>query len=123
MADFKVSRPIYCARRYLQTKAAIDGPTLYPANYLSKTSPRKVLQGWILPCRLAFVLPEQPRPALPLDADAEAYADVWFPRHLRESDAFKDVRYVERPWLYGQAAGTCFSPVMSLLCLTLVDLH
>ena len=83
------------ADMYFEERYPLDSPNFIEMNVRSKDQPNVDRTVWILPCRLGMVNRGKPRPELPFDEAAESYADYWFPRHLRESPAFRHVKYVQ----------------------------
>ena len=105
--EFHCYSPLSIASTHFHLSAAIDSPSFYPAFYRSPKDQNVILQGWILPVRMAIVSPDKERPALPLDEAAEKYADHWFPRHLRQREEFREVKYIERRWVPTEYRRTC----------------
>lgn len=86
--------PLDTAFEYFCNRAALDSPNFVAVDYRHHKIPT-IGEAYVLPCRIAFVNHGTPPPDLPFDEKAEAYANYWFPPHVRHSEPFKNVPYVE----------------------------
>lgn len=82
------------AFEYFCNRAALDSPNFVAVDYRHHKIPT-IREAYILPCRIALVNHGTPPPDLPFDEKAEAYANYWFPPHVRHSEPFKNVPYIE----------------------------
>ena len=89
--------PLNMADLYFNQFTSLDSPSLVPIMYRSRSSPTGRRQGYLVVCRLAYVYHGKATPDLPFDAKTEEYIERWFPRRIRESPAFKYIRYVQCP--------------------------
>ncbi len=90
--------PVDFASLYYAERNFLDAPWLVPITYRSKTDPKVIESGWLIPGKAAFFRPGAEPPQLPYDAETRAYLDTWFPRDLFKRPEFKGVRFVETNW-------------------------
>ncbi|KAI0760458.1 hypothetical protein C8Q74DRAFT_1372320 [Fomes fomentarius] len=90
--------PVDFASLYYAERNFLDAPWLVPISYRSKTNPKVIESGWLIPGKAAFFRPGAEPPQLPYDAETRAYLDTWFPRDLFKRPEFKGVRFVETHW-------------------------
>ncbi|KAH9917405.1 peptidase S8/S53 domain-containing protein [Epithele typhae] len=81
------------ALRVLSQHRDLDSPNFVPYGPIDTN--HNCAQGWVLGCRLAFIHSGSSSLDVSLDCKAQAYADYWFPPHLRGLAEFKDVKYVQ----------------------------
>ncbi|KAH9928559.1 uncharacterized protein BXZ73DRAFT_78356 [Epithele typhae] len=90
--------PLDMSSIYYNEHIAFDSPDFIHVPYRFPDSPDVDREGWLLPCRLAFVLLGRTPPKLDFDHHVEAYAEKWFPKALRETEPFKGIRYIMIPY-------------------------
>ncbi|KAH9938953.1 uncharacterized protein BXZ73DRAFT_99631 [Epithele typhae] len=81
------------ALRVFSLRMDLESPNFVPYGPLDRN--HDCAQGWVLGCRLAFIHHGSSPLDVSLDRKAQAYADYWFPAHLRGLAEFKDVHYVQ----------------------------
>ncbi|KAH9925394.1 uncharacterized protein BXZ73DRAFT_103276 [Epithele typhae] len=88
--------PLQAANEYLKSYLDLDSPQFIPFDCdQCRNQCDPALKGrFILPCHLAFVDQGMKRPDIPLDADAKAYLDYWYPPSLRRLEHFSDVNFI-----------------------------
>ena len=86
--------PLECAFYYLDNLTSFDAPTLVPVR-VYRNDPKAKELGIILTCSIGYTDIGAPKPDLSLTDEVQAYADRWFPPHIRKSPTFRKCAYVQ----------------------------
>ncbi|KAH9928557.1 uncharacterized protein BXZ73DRAFT_78354 [Epithele typhae] len=89
--------PLDMSTLYYNEHIALDSPDFIYVPYRFPDSPDVDREGWLLPCRLAFVRVGRKPPNLDFDHHVQRYAEKWFPKALRDTEPFKGIRYIMTP--------------------------
>ena len=87
--------PLDCAFYYLNSLTGLDSPTIVPVKAHCQNDPKAKDIGFILTCSIGYTDIGAPKPDLSLTDEVQAYADRWFPPHIRKSPTFRKCVYVQ----------------------------